>query len=62
MSTSPRESCQVCSRRPVCRVVDIGDRVIRVCARCSEVFLSEPEALLQAVRDAHADANEGGDA
>jgi hypothetical protein len=52
------ETCQVCESKPVCRVVDVGDRVVRVCARCSETFRREPATVIQAVRDAH--ANEGG--
>jgi hypothetical protein len=56
------EGCEVCETRPVCRVVDVGDRVLRICARCSEMFRREPEALLQVVRDAYAHPNERGDA
>ena len=47
--------CGVCGRGPCCRVVDVRDRLLRVCAACAAVFRTEPEALLEAVRRAYAD-------
>jgi hypothetical protein len=55
------ESCQVCERKPCCRVLDLGTQTVRVCAACAAVFRFEPELLRQAVRRA-ADEEESADA
>jgi hypothetical protein len=49
------EVCEICEGRPVCRVVDLGDRIVRVCAACSAQLRADPELLLAAVRDAYDD-------
>ena len=44
------EVCEICEGRPVCRVIDLGDRIVRVCAACSAQLRADPELLLAAVR------------
>jgi hypothetical protein len=49
------ETCDLCDARPACRVVDLGDRIVRVCAACSAQLRADPELLLATVRDAWGD-------
>lgn len=49
------ETCELCDAKPVCRVVDLGDRIVRVCAACSAQLRADPELLLAAVRDVWGD-------
>jgi hypothetical protein len=55
------ETCEICDAKPVCRVVDIGDRNVRVCAACSAQLRTDPELLLAAARAVWSDDEEEGD-
>jgi hypothetical protein len=52
------ETCEICDAKPVCRVVDIGDRIVRVCAACSAQLRADPELLLAAARAVWGDDEE----
>ncbi len=52
------EGCEVCESKPVARVIDLGDRLLRVCAACAASFRRDPGALLAAVEAAYADEDE----
>jgi hypothetical protein len=51
-------TCELCESRPVSRVVDLGDRQLRVCARCSAEFQLDPGYLLAAVELAYAEEDD----
>ena len=55
---SAYESCEVCEGRPCVRVIDVGDRLLRVCVACAALFRREPAALLAALETAYSDEEE----